>query len=262
VAGTARDGKPANPSAGGAAEARGQPAGGTAPAGGRDPALSGAAGPPSNVTSRRYTRNFEVDRTVSHTTLPTATLKRLSVAVVLDDLRTPGEGGQASHRSLSPEELDRFTGLVKEAIGFNAERGDSVNLLNVPFTAGSAPEAFEDPPVWRESWVWDLGKQALGVGLVLLLVFGVLRPAMRRLASQAPALQTPALAGPRSHLSGEGELADDRMSLSDAQGAVPRLASTAARERQAQQVESLRSLVTQDPKRVAQVVRHWIAENE
>ena len=244
----------------GAGEARAQ---GQGPAGAAGlPAGSGAQG---NVLSRRYTRNFEVDRTVSHTTLPTTTLKRLSVAVVLDDLRSVGEDGEALRRSLKPEELERFSGLVREAIGFSAARGDSVNVVNVPFTTGVGGEAFEEPAVWQQSWVWDLGKQLLAAGIVLLLVLGVLRPTMRRLASQAPLLAAPpGLAGPRGQadrVSGGG-LAEDRLSLSDAQSGASRPGGGVARDRQLQQVDSLRSLVTQDPKRVAQVVRNWIGENE
>ena len=101
--------------------------------------------------------------------------------------------------------------------------------------------------------------------IVLLLVLGVLRPAMRRLASPAPLLAAPpGLAGPRGQaerVSGGG-LAEDRLSLSEAQSGVSRPGGGVARDHQLQQVDSLRSLVSQDPKRVAQVVRNWIGENE
>lgn len=252
-------GRPTAPAPG---EARGQ---GQAGAAGGGLSTTGTTGAQGNVLSRRATRNFEVDRTVSHTTLPTTTLKRLSVAVVLDDLRTPGEDGQMARRPLKPEELDRFTSLVREAIGFNAQRGDSVNVVNVSFTGGVAAEAYEEPSVWQQSWVWDVGKQALGASLVLLLVFGVLRPTMRRLASLAPVVvQPPALTGPRGlgARGGEGALEDDRLSLSDAQSGGARLPGGVSNDHQLQQVESLRSLVSQDPKRVAQVVRNWVSENE
>ncbi|MCU0936453.1 MAG: flagellar M-ring protein FliF [Gammaproteobacteria bacterium] len=253
--------------AAGAAEGRGPTAGqpGSAPGGAGGGATAGGQAAQGNLLSRRHTRNFEIDRTVSHTTLPTTTLKRLSVAVVLDDLRTPGEDGQVTRRSLKPEELDRFIGLVREAIGFNAERGDSVNVVNVPFTGGVAAEGYEEASVWQQSWVWEVGKQALGVGLVLVLVFGVLRPTMRRLASQAPVMAPPpALAGPRgaSVRASEVGLDDDRLSLSEGQAGSPRIPGGVSKDRQVQQVESLRSLVGQDPKRVAQVVRNWISENE
>lgn len=255
-------GRPTAPAPG---EARGQGQAGAAPGAGGSISTTGTAGAQGNVLSRRFTRNFEVDRTVSHTTLPTTTLKRLSVAVVLDDLRTPGEDGQVARRPLKPEELDRFTSLVREAIGFNAQRGDSVNLVNVSFTGGVAAEAYEEPSVWQQSWVWDVGKQALGVGLVLLLVFGVLRPTMRRLASLAPVVVSPpALTGPRGAgtRAVDGGLEEDRLSLSDAQPGEARIPGAVSKDRQLLQVESLRSLVSQDPKRVAQVVRNWVSENE
>lgn len=119
--------------------------------------------------------------------------------------------------------------------------------------------------MWQQSWVWDVGKQALGVGLVLLLVFGVLRPTMRRLASLAPVVVSPpALTGPRGAgtRAVDGGLEEDRLSLSDAQPGEARIPGAVSKDRQLLQVESLRSLVSQDPKRVAQVVRNWVSENE
>ena len=88
--------------------------------------------------------------------------------MVLDDLRSVGEDGETVRRSLKPDELERFSGLVREAIGFSAARGDSVNVVNVPFTTGAGGEAFEEPAVWQQSWVWDVGKQLLAAGIVLL----------------------------------------------------------------------------------------------
>jgi flagellar M-ring protein FliF len=222
--------------------------------------LSGAPGAAGPSTSRRYTRNFEVDRLVSHTVMPSGNLRKLSVAVVLDDLKVVGPDGETSRRSLAQEELDRFTGLVREAVGFDPERGDTVNVVNVSFAGGTVEEAVAAPSVWQSSWLWTLGRQAAGVALVLVLALGVLRPAMRRLASQAAVLVPPALAGPRPHRAAEPErLAEDRVSLSDGQAGVARLSG---RDRHQQQTESLRSVVSQDPKRVAQVVRNWISEDE
>lgn len=226
------------------------------------PAVAGGgvlpAGAPSS--SRRYTRNFEIDRTISHSTQPSATLRRLSVAVVLDDLRVPAEEGQPARRALSAEELDRFTGLVKEAIGFSTERGDSVNVVNVSFAAAGPDEAVDAPSPWQGSWLWALGRQALGVLAVLVLALGVLRPAMRRLTNLPPALATPALAGPSPRYVGAPDgLTEDRLSLSAGEGDRAR---GPERQRVQQQTDSIRAFGTQDPKRVAQVVRNWIAEDE
>jgi flagellar M-ring protein FliF len=227
---------------------------------GKEPAAAAAApvsAPQAGTTSRKLTRNYEVDRTVSRTTLPSASLRRLSAAVVLDDVRSAGEEGEPARRRLTPEELDRFTALVKEAIGFDAERGDTVSVMNVAFAAAGPALAEEPGAPWLQSWVWDLGKQAAGVLVVLVLALGVLRPTMRRLASHAPAPR--AIPGPAGGAALEAGLAEDRVSLSDGR-AAPR-ARLAGVDRQ-QQVEAVRALVSEDPKRVAQVVRTWIAEDE
>jgi flagellar M-ring protein FliF len=250
VAGAAANAAPGAPP--GAAPQAGPTEG---PPGGQ--ALGPGGTPAGPVSSMKYTQNFEVDRVVSHTTLPSATLRRLAVAVVLDDLRVPGEKGQITRRPMTTEETERFAGLVKEAVGFNADRGDTVNVVNVSFAGAVPAEEVEAATPLDTSWAWNLGRQALGVALVLVLALGVLRPVMRRLATQTPALAAPpALGGPRGEH--DDELTGDRISLSG-EGTVPRLST---REQQQQQTEALRSLVGQDPKRVAQVVRSWIAEDE
>ena len=90
--------------------------------------------PPRRITPRaRATRNYEIDRTLAYTRQPAGRLQRLTVAVLIDNVRTTGQGRQG-HRDAAPEpQLERITQLVKDAVGFNAERGDSVNVVNSSF---------------------------------------------------------------------------------------------------------------------------------
>ncbi len=204
-------------------------------------------------TRRKATRNFELDRTVSHTIKPAAQIQRLSVAVVVDDHRLPAKGGGVVRKSLTPEELDRITGLVKEAVGYSAERGDSVNVINVPFTEPLPAEPLPEPPIWEQAWLWDLLKQALGIAAVLVLVFAVLRPAMRRLTNHELTARRLTVSGGAA-----GDLAGDRFRLTGAQGGLPQLPPGMGANEQA---STVRSMVTEDPKRVAQVVRNWMSED-
>ncbi len=201
---------------------------------------------------RKATRNFELDRTITHILNPVATVKRLSVAVVVDDHRTPAADGSVSRKSLTPEELDRITGLVKEAVGYDTERGDSVSVINAPFTSPLPAEPLPAPPLWEQSWLWDLLKQMLGVGVVLVLVFTVLRPAMRRLTSHELRARQLTVTGP------EGGIADDRLRLTGSQAGVPQLPQGVAGH---DATGAVQSMATEDPKRVAQVVRGWMAED-
>src|SRR5690606_29054053 len=99
----------------------------------------------------------------------------LSVAVVVDDRAVLGPEGQLIRQPWSEQDLARFTRLVQDAVGFSASRGDSVSVINAPFTIQELVEEVE-PPFYMQEWFWDIMKQVLGIVFILVLVFGVLKP--------------------------------------------------------------------------------------
>lgn len=220
----------------------------------------------------RQTRNFELNRTISHAQLPMASLKRLSVAVVVDDHRSIGEDGAVVRASLTDEELARITGLVRQAVGFDETRGDQLTINNVSFAKPllEAPES-ADAPVWEQQWVWDVGKQVAGILVLLSLVLGVLRPAMRRLTAgqvmvseDTARLENQSEAGQavtgQHRKDGEGGkgLADDQVSLSGASPLVPQLAGGSDLD---SELQVARSVVEQDPQRVARLLLNWVSDD-
>lgn len=231
------------------------PAAGSAPeqAGGE---AAGAESENQLNSSKRSTRNFELDKTISHTRLSSGTVRRLSVAVVVNDKSSVNAAGELSVSERTPEEISRITQLVKEAIGFNAARGDSVRVINAAFMAPEEMQPLPDLPLWEQPWVWDLAKQIGGVLLVLILIFFVLRPTMHRLTSPPAALKSQ-----DDNEAGEG--ADGERVGAD--GALLAGGSTAFRlpgpEAYQETLEAARQMVTEDPKRVAQVVKSWISED-
>ncbi len=231
----------------------------TAPEQARAGDSGGATKPETNSGRRRATRNYELDKTISHTVMPAVSVRRLSVAVVVDDHLVPGEDGAITRTSLTPEEINRITGLVKEAVGYDAQRGDSVNVTNAPFTVPVPPEPLPEVPLWEQQWVWDLAKQALGVLLVLFLMLGVLRPAMRRLTAHEVVVREQQAARLEAPGKGVGELGEDQLSISNADGDVAKLAASQTRENP---VNTVKTVIGDDPKRVAQVVRSWVNEDE
>jgi flagellar M-ring protein FliF len=199
---------------------------------------------------RRAIRNFELDKTISHTRTSMGRLHRLSVAVVVDDKLTVNETGEELRLPRTPEELTRLTELVKKAVGFNAQRGDTVNVMNSSFTVPPAPEPLPEVPVWEQAWAQDLLKKILGAGLVLVLFFGVLKPVMRSLAKQAEVTQAAAIKA-----AGEEEaLAEDKLSIAQGE-ALPALGGPGNYE---QNMATANRAVEQDPKLVAQVVKNWV----
>lgn len=243
------------------------PAAGTAPQ-----VAAGTAGDAAAQaldSSRQATRNYELDRVISHTRMAPNALRRLSVAVVVDDLLVPGADGQAMRRERTPEEMERLTQLVREAIGFDARRGDSVKVINSAFLAPEPVEALPEPPMWEQAWFWDLLKQVGGVLLVLLLIFGVLRPTLKRLtASHAELDETGmALAGAEGGATVTGPLGLDGHPVAGAAGEGLRLTKSGEPIRlpgggeYENIMDAARTLVDEDPKRVAQLVKIWIAED-
>jgi flagellar M-ring protein FliF len=200
-------------------------------------------------TSQRATRNFEIDRTLSHVKQPTGTVRRLSVAVVLDHKTVRAADGKTTSQALSPEEITRYTQLVKEAIGFDERRGDSVQVVNASFDTGSPADATPAEPWYANPLLKQLVRQGVAVALVLVLVLVVLRPIMKNLFA-APA-RLPAQAEGAAAVAA-GDLDRDRVTLSGG-GAV------AALPNYEQQVAIARNAASQDPKRAAQIVKEWVS---
>jgi len=214
--------------------------GNPAPAGQTSAASSG----PSS-TAQRSTRNFEVDRTLSYVKQPVGDLKRLSVGVVLDDWQKVDAAGKVTTSPMSDTDIKRFTQLVKESIGLKDDRGDQLNVLNQAFKNSGPIPAVEAPPLWQNPTVTQLAKQIVGAGLVLLVALLVLRPLMKSLTKTAPR----AKAGEAG-----ADIAGDKLSLSGQNANAIKLAPSFE-----QQIAAARSLVGQDPRRAAQVVKDWVA---
>lgn len=208
------------------------------------------------------TRNYELDRTISYTKHQQGRIRRLSVAVVVDDISSiDPESGNSTRTPWSESELARLRLLVQDSVGFSARRGDSVNVVNSPFVALQRMDV-EDVPVWKQDWVWDIVKQVLAALFVLLLVFGILRPILRNLAESGTAAGVAGLgaagdvAVELQGLDGAG-MAGDQVTF----GADDELLPTPS-ESFDYQINAIRSMVAEDPARVAQAVKQWIAEDE
>ncbi|NWN61239.1 flagellar M-ring protein FliF [Pseudomonas azotoformans] len=207
------------------------------------------------------TKNFELDRSISHTKQQQGRVNRLSVSVVVDDqVKVNAADGAVTRAPWSADELARFTRLVQDAVGFDASRGDSVSVINMPFSAERG-EVIADPAFYTQPWFWDIVKQVLGVLFILVLVFGVLRPVLNNITGNGKK-QLAAFGGSDVELGGmgglDGELANDRVSL----GGPQSILLPSPSEGYDAQLNAIKSLVAEDPGRVAQVVKEWINADE
>lgn len=214
-------------------------------------------------TREQATRNYEVDRTISYTNHDPVAVRRLSVAVVLDDkpLADPGLQGEQTS-PWTAEELEQITALLRDVVGYSAQRGDSVTVINNRF----APLALEDAgqgvgAFWNADWVASGVRQLGAVVLVLLLIFGVLRPVFRNLTSsggQGKDLAQVAAQGEYADLNIDSSpVAEDKVTLSGGE----EMLLPGPTEGYERQLTAIKGLIAQDPGRVAQVVKQWISDD-
>lgn len=208
------------------------------------------------LQSRASTRNFEIDKTLSHTRQPVGRVRKLSVAVLVDYLPRRDAKGAVVPTALTAAELQQLEKLVREAVGFDASRGDSVSVQNAAFMPLELP-APEVLPIWQQPAARDLLRQGLGGLIVLVLIFAVLRPALNSLTRpQSSLVELPAPGSAAAQEQGE-----DRLSLGSAQ-----LAALAGQppgiDPYEQKLAAARTAVAQDPKRVAQLVKNWVNDGD
>lgn len=214
----------------------GAPARAGAPA--TSPAASaGQSAGQSGNTRRDTTTNFEVDKTIRHTRNPTGTIRRLSAAVVVNHKRSINDKGETVTTPLPEKDMNQITELVRDAIGFSKERGDTLNVANAPFSV-TEREPAPEVPLWKQpeniSLAKEVGKNLLIALVGVYLLFGVVRPMLRQLATYRPAPPPPAPAS-EVHL----------------------LQATQSADRLTQ----ARQIAQQDPRIVANVVRGWVSKN-
>ena len=232
-----------------------QPTAANPAAGKSAPATTTAAAVSPSESSSSATRNYELDRTISHVSDPAGRVSRLTVAVVVDNKLAKAANDPAGDAGKAPrsvpftaQELKHLTELTKNVVGFDAARGDSVSVINEPFQHGPATEDLPPQPLWQRPGVMDLIKQGLGITLALLVAFGLLRPLLKGLLrSEAPAQALPA---PMPRISVRVE--DDPPAGEDAR--LPASAALAYEQR----IGQVRRMVGENPKQVAQVVKSWV----
>lgn len=205
-------------------------------------------------SSRNQTRNYEVSKTIRHSRRPLGVIQRLSVAVLVDEKDAVDEEGNPIRQPLSQEELDRISSLVQQAVGFDAERGDTISVISAPF---QSQDSAERTPLLEQPWVWETGRLLLAALLALALLVFVVRPLLRNLF------------GPKQpeELEEDPELeqlpgAEEPLQLPGPEGENPLLAGVPAPVSYEDALTAARQLVSQEPAVAANVVKDWLAEDE
>lgn len=222
-------------------------------------------------SAKNATRNFEVDKTITHTRSATGLVRRLSVAVVVDDQHIAQADGKITNQPFKPEDINRFSDLVKQAVGFDNARGDQVTVTNVAFKVLEAPEAIPGIPLWEQGWFLNLMKQLAAILAVLFILFGILRPTMRNLSGWNEAKKAAVLAVEQANAAVSGDLVYNQNGNRVAALGSPQQPGQAALPNHLEdlllidvphsygkRLEFLQNTVDKDPQLVAQILKRWV----
>ena len=220
-----------------------------APINGNAQALQAAGGGGTGGNTRREAATrYELDRTITVTRNAVGNVRRLTAAVVVNHRATIDARGRTNAAPLSDKEIEQLTALVQQGIGFNAERGDAVKVINAPFRSETpAPE--EPAPLWQQPWLVDLLKTSAAplalAAVAVVVVLTLIRPAVRQLLA-------PPVPPPGSQVD---EVVDDAAALpSPAQKPMVQLNAPLHSER----LQAARALAKENPAAVANIVRGWV----
>ena len=201
--------------------------------------------------------NYEVDKTVRVTRNATGNIKRLNAAVVLNHRTTTDAKGKTNTQPISDEELEKLTALVRETIGMDDKRGDSIKLISAPFQP--VKEEVDDTPIWKRPEAVDMVKTlALPAAMTLaalIVVFGAIRPAIQAAKPPPPPEPEADAAGCESDVTRLDAVVDDDEALPGEEGgeqlALPAPGPDERLVRAAQ-------LAKDNPLAVANVLRGWM----
>ena len=201
-------------------------------------------------THKELTTNYEVDRTIQHTKLPVGSIKRLSIAVVVNNPSSTNKDGKVTSRPYTEAEKAQITALVKETVGFDEKRGDSFNLLNSAFNT-TAQEVLPEVPMWKQpdtiATAKDIFKFLLIAGGIGFLLFGVIKPAFKTITTQSAAQE---------------EVWANNQVTHHAGNATGLYATQQNANSYEDNVQLAKQLAKDDPKIVATVVKEWVNKDE
>ncbi|MBU6271701.1 MAG: flagellar M-ring protein FliF [Betaproteobacteria bacterium] len=233
------------------------PAAATAPANGPAQTLQTAGAAGAGAAGRREAvTNYEVDKTVRVTRAGSGVVKRLSAAVVVNHRKAAAANGKVSFTALTAAELENVNALVREAIGFSKDRGDSINVVNAPFSQEEAPKAVE-VPLWKQPDVIDMARDAARyLGLLVLaaiVIFAAIRPSVKALVNRPTAVRISETVRNDLALPPPGGVGP---------GGAPALEGTVLPALPSPQRDDVIKMAKDNPAAVANIVRSWVNKEE
>ena len=212
----------------------------------------------ANIKSskEKKTKNYEIDRTVSHIKNAVGNVIKISVAVVIDDKLTFDDNGKELLSPVTGEDLKKYRSLVSDTVGLDENRGDTLSIVNASFVHDE--EKIEDPKIWEEVWFWDMVKQIAAGLFVLIIIFTVIRPMLRDLLKTDDfALDYPDDAIDEDELENSDEIAK---ALEQMNEDVKETAEEVEEESEEDKelIEKVKAIVGAEPKLASHIIKQWI----
>lgn len=227
---------------------------------------SGGAGEKAGNSKNAVTRQYAYDRNITNIKKARGTLRRLSVAVALNQAAAPGRKGW------QPADLANIDKLLRNGLGINAARGDVLVVSTLNFAAPPREE-----PIWQQPETWYEGARWIGYAVALLLAYLLLARPLLKIARQLADRKLSDYTPDELDVTPDDPLLDNR---SPREAAVQRQAALAAAPGNSPvvpllenydlppagspvdvMVEHLKGLAAKEPERVAEVVKQWVQNN-
>lgn len=206
---------------------------------------------PDKMSKKDSTVNYEVDRTIQHVKMPVGVIKRVSAAVVVNYKKKVDNNGESKFVPLTQQELGQINNLVREAMGYNPTRGDTLNVVNAAFADNTARPALEQRAIdFVTNNIFDIAKWGLLLLVLLYLIFGVIRPIVREVINPPTPEEEfpdgPAIEGGEGEEGAEGDEVVDEVEMQ--------------RREYAANLEAAREIIRNDPRMAAQIIKEWISD--
>ena len=211
-----------------------------------------AAGQPIS-TSKNSTINYELDKTIRYTRQGMGDIRRLSAAVVVNHRKDVDKTGKQVTKPLADAEMKQINDLVREAMGYSRERGDTLSVANAPFTAVDKSES--DLPVWKDpenvAYLKDILKYLLIAGIVAFIYLKIIQPSLKTMFPP-PEKEQPGEAGGE----GGGLFGGVAGAEGEEEGATE-----VHIDHYAVKVQKARDIADKDPKAIANMIKDWMGVN-
>ncbi|RUO75462.1 flagellar basal body M-ring protein FliF [Idiomarina seosinensis] len=217
----------------------------------------------SGSMSREATRNYELDNSVSYTQSQTGVIDRLSVSVAVNQETTQNAEGESVQQPHSERELENIRRLLQGSLGFSLNRGDSLEVVSVPFA--QLPDLGEaEPAVWDQPWFWRALRLVMGALVIIVLIVAVVRPMLKKLMNPTQDLEDDA----HALMDDDEAMGDETIDLLSSQFDESSIGFGADGSLQLPDLhkdedllKAVRALVANEPELSSQVVKAWLNED-